>query len=520
MPNETPSQITSPIATARRHVVLILLSVVVAGAVALIFSLLQTPQYSAAASLLFRDQDFDDRFFGSGSFRTVDPAREAATNIRLVSLGVVADRTASALDNGLTADEVFDRVEIAEEGQSDVVSIVATDPDPEDAAGLANAFAETYVDFRRQADRDQIRDAQRLIEADYERLSPSERDGTTGSDLQKQLSDLRTLEALQTGNAEVVEPADTPTNPSSPNTVRNIGVALVLGAFIGIGAALLRERLDNRLHSERELETVFGLPVLASVPKDPRLATARFDAGGDSAFPILESFRMLRARLRYFNLDRKIESLVVSSALPSEGKSTVALNLAISSAHAGLRTVLVEGDFHEPVLAVERGLSPLPGLSEFLTDQASLDTVVQTVSFSAGERNFDEGTLDFITAGAMPPNPAQMLESQEMRRLIGTLEETYELVIIDSPPISVVSDAIPLLGSVSGLIIICRLDVATQADAVHLRDTLTRLDAPTLGMVVNMSKGFHPYGYGYTYGSQAESSKVISITHARAKSVQ
>ena len=231
----------------RRRILLIVVCVVVVAGSALGFSLSQEKQYSAEASLLFRDPGFDQRLFGASSFEgTLDPARDAETNVRLVSLDVVAADTADEVDGELTRTEVQEKVAIEEQGQSDVVSVIATDPDPDFAAELANSFAQNYIDFRREADQAKVSEARELVEVELEKLDPEE-DAEESQSLQDQLSDLKTLEALQTGNAELVQPATPPEEASSPLTARNTVVGAVLGLLLGIALALLRERLDRRL---------------------------------------------------------------------------------------------------------------------------------------------------------------------------------------------------------------------------------------------------------------------------------
>src|SRR5262249_12285654 len=155
-----------------RRAPLIVACTLLTAVAALVFSLLQTKQYTADASLLFRDPGFDQRLFGSSGGPLEDPTREAATNISLVSLDAVADRTAAVLDHGLTGAQVSDKITIESGGQSDVASIKATDADPQFAATLANAFAQTYISFRRDADRKKVKQARALVTADFNRLSP------------------------------------------------------------------------------------------------------------------------------------------------------------------------------------------------------------------------------------------------------------------------------------------------------------------------------------------------------------
>lgn len=483
----------------RRTPLIVACTLLTAGA-ALVFSLLQTKQYTADASLLFRDPGYDQRLFGGTSVYT-DPQREAATNVSLISLDAVADRAAAALGGDMTGEQVSSEVDVQNEGQADVVSIQATDPDPELAANVANAFAESYIVFRRNADRRKVQQARALVQADFAQLSPAAQQSNEGQQLQRQISRMATLEALQTGNAELVQRATAPASPSSPKTARNTILGWILGFLLGVCVALLLERLDRRLRQPKDFEEVLGVPVLTEVPENKSLARSNNGIG-----ELLDieggAFQMLRARLRYFNVDREISSVLITSAAAGEGKTTVAWNLAASAAGAGLRTVLVEADFHQASIARRTGTPSQPGLSELLSDQSPLDRSVQRLVKVEERRNGHElaRNLDLIVAGSPPPNPVELLESEGMARLVQRLGADYELVVIDSPPLTVLADAIPLTKMVDGVIVVGQINKTTRDQAQALHAQLESLNAPVLGTVANrMPRRRMRYGY-YTYG--------------------
>ena len=199
-------------ALRRRWWVVAMCWVLVVGT-ALTYSVTAEKKYSADAGLLFRDPGFDQKLFGTTFLApNRDPAREAATNVKLVSLDIVAQRTAR-LFPGLTAKEVSDRIKAAAEGQSDVVSVTATDHDPVRARRLANTFAQQYIEFRRDSDRAKIREAQALVQQRISTLTPQQRLNPEGRSLSERADQLQVLASLQTGNAELVELALTPTSP-------------------------------------------------------------------------------------------------------------------------------------------------------------------------------------------------------------------------------------------------------------------------------------------------------------------
>jgi tyrosine-protein kinase len=474
----------------------------VAGA-ALIFSLVQRNEYTASASLLFSNTQFDQELFGSNFITSsVDPTREAATNIDLVSLPTVAARTAAALH--LPKELVESAVTVAGDGQADLARIEATDTSPVRAALIANTYSQQYVLFRQQADRSKIAGAQNLVRRELAALPSAQRDGSVGQSLENRASQLGVLAALQTGNAEVVQAASVPTSPSSPKTKRNGVLGVVLGMLLGLGLAFLAERLDRRVRDVSELEDAYGVPVLGAV-----LESASYSTAATEPLPPIEgeAFALLRARLRYFNVDREIRSLLVTSAIPGEGKTTVALNLALAEAVAGSPSVvLVEADLRRPALRQRLSIERRPGLAEILSRNATIDDALVHVEVPRrGDTNRSAAGFAIIPAGAIPPNPGELVESRAMIDLLSALSEQFDLVIIDSPPTSVVSDAIPLMRLVSGVVIVSRIDVTTRDATRHLREQLRKLRAPTLGVIANAvplkNRGY--YGYGY-YGNGYE----------------
>jgi succinoglycan biosynthesis transport protein ExoP len=502
----------SALVVVRRRLWAVLICAILVPASALGFSVIQEKQYTAAASLFFRDPALDQKLFGSTFLEpSGDPVREAATNLKLVSLRVVAARTAEVVERGLTADEVADKVETSLEGQSDLVSVRATDPSPEFAAILANTFAEEYIEFRREADRAKLREAQQLVQRELDAISPAERENAQGRSLAERAQQLRILASLQTGNAELVERAEPPRSPSSPKTIRNVVLGGVLGVVLGIGLAFLLDRLDRRLRDPKEIEAAFRRPILGVIPKSRALARQANRQDGVLPAGEQEAFRMLRANLRYFNVDREIQSVLVTSPAPADGKSTVAWNLASAGAGAGGKVLLIEADLRHPSIArAFAHMDPKRGLTTVLAGYASLDEAIQKVPIHQRVYGSSSGRFMYVLpAGPLPPNPADLIESQRMRELVRQAESDYDLVVIDTPPTSVVSDAIPLVKQVSGVIVVVRLRQSTREAVLHLKDQLEHLGAPTLGVVVNAlsrDAGSYGYRYAYAYGSAERNS--------------
>jgi succinoglycan biosynthesis transport protein ExoP len=487
----------------RRRWLLMVLCAVAAGAAATAYSASQPKLYQGTASLLFRDAGLDQTLFGSTYFAAQDPAREAATNTKLVSLGVVSQLTSQALGDRVSPGQVQSEVAVEAAGQSNVVSITATDGNPQLAALIPNTFAQQYIRFRRDADRSKVNDALTLVRQQVAQLSPAQRNTASGRSLLDRTEQLKILASLQTGNAELVQQASVPTAPSSPTPKRDGIIGGILGLLLGVGVALILERLDRRIKDPAELSEIFGRPILGAIPESREIGAPEQGFGvlssGDA-----EPIRMLRANLRYFNVDREIKSVLITSAAPAEGKSTVALHLAAAAASSGARVVLVEADLRRPTLSVRLALTGSYGLSQVLAGVRDLRSAIDQVDGTAKDGG---QPLHVLPSGPIPPNPTDLIESDRMRQIIKALERAYDLVVIDTPPTSIVSDAIPLVNEVSGVLVVGRIGQTTRDAARHLHSQLENLNADVLGVVINsIGRGtrYGGYGYGYGYGYAAE----------------
>jgi capsular exopolysaccharide synthesis family protein len=463
------------LAIARRNWVILLVCIVTVPTVALAYSLAQTPKYTASASLLFSTSEVSQSVFSNPVLTETDPQRAAATNLRLVSLEQIAARTARALHKpGVTTKDVSSEVEVSPQGESDLISVEATDKSPEFATKMANEFARQYISFRQESDRAKIVKAETAVEERLADLTPEELEGQEGQNLQQRLRQLAILATLQTGNAELVQEATVPISPSSPKTKRNVALGVLLGIVLGICLVLLREQLDRRLREPEDVEALFDLPILGAIPQSSAIAHTGPDTQLESTGVEGEAFRMLRASLRYFNVDREVSSILVTSAVSQDGKTTVAWNLALAEARAGGRVLYIEADLRRPSLSIQLGIRSEDGLSLVLTGNSEATEAIRQV----------EG-VDVLLAGPTPPNPAELIESRRMSDLLAWGESTYDRVIIDTPPAAVVADAVALFNQIGGVVVVARLQKSPRDAAEHLRDQLANTGAPVLGLVIN-----------------------------------
>jgi succinoglycan biosynthesis transport protein ExoP len=466
----------------RRRLPILLVCAIVVPAATLFWSLQQEKEYSSSASLLFRSAKLDQSLTGSTFFSSSgDATRTAQTNVELVSLGVVATRTAQRLDEpGVTPGLVGEAVSVSLQGESDVASVKATVGDPALAARIANVFAHEYIAVRREAEQRTVLTARDRVEGQLEEMTPEQRAGSQGQRLSKQAEELDVLASLQTGNAEVVQPATPNGAPVSPHPTRNAVLGLIVGVLLGVGLILLLEQFDTRIKDEAGVEDAYGLPILAKIPHGSRGRSPEASDPIGLGTPGAEAFRMLHANLRYFNVDRKIDSLLVTSAAPGEGKTTVSWGLSVTEARGGKSVLLVEADMRQPTLASRDGGDPSSALSLVLAGVDTLENAVVPVDLGSAT----ETDLHVLLAGPIPPNSAELLESTQMSALLEEARGRYDLVVIDTPPI-VVADAIALMPQVSGVLVVARLRHSRRDAARDLHELLTNLDALPLGTVAN-----------------------------------
>jgi capsular exopolysaccharide synthesis family protein len=464
----------------RRRKLIVMQATVLVPLLALLFSLSQEKQYTATATLLFRQapngpEEGED---------VIDPTREAATNGQLVGLPVVAEKAAELLD-GVPAEDVLEGVEVETSAEADTAKIAATTGDPELSAAMANAYGRAYIAFRRQADRAQVQDAIDVAEASLEQLSPAEQEGKEGAALREQLDRLKLTQALQTGGAELVQPATTPSSPSSPKTLRNVLLGFILGGLLGLGLGALLERIDRRVRSVDELEDLYEVPILARIPRSQRLSRRSPEAIGPQTQEG-EAFRVLRTNLRYFNVDGGLRSVLVTSPEAGDGKSTVARTLAMTMAEMGDDAILVEADLRKG--GELRGVTggPASGLSNVLSG-TPFEKVLIDVDVPTGGGG-QTRSLTVLPSGPVPPNPSELLDSAQMRDLLIKLQERFQMVVIDSPALAAVSDALALVAEVSAVVVVGGLGKTTRDAGRELSKQLSLLDKKPIGVIANFTE--------------------------------
>ena len=470
----------------RRRLIVITV-VIISVAVAVALSLRSPKQYSASSELLFRETGFAQALFGSSLFTSggaEEPQRTTQTSIDVVTSAAVGEEAESLLKIKEPVGSLVGSISVSPNADANIATITATRANPREAAAVANAFAEGYITYRRQTDRNTVAQAEELVNESIKTASPAE-----AAKLGESLRQLGVLRSLQTGNAEVIAHAEPDSSPVSPKPKRDGILGFVVGLFLGAGLALLVDFLDRRMKTVDDFERALpDYPVIASVPHTP----AHVGLAQQLAGPIGESYRMLREGLRFLDPTGRARCFVITSAEESEGKSTVAVNLALALTASGRRVILVEADMRRPAAATQLGIPRhLPGLSDTLVSDGELDEFLVSIE--------DEPNLAVLPSGTIPPNAADLLSVGRMGELLSFMRASADIVIVDSPPLLPVADTRVLLRltEVDGVIMVARGSFSRRDRVKAASRVLAASGRRVFGLVLTEVKSSTEAGYYY-----------------------
>jgi succinoglycan biosynthesis transport protein ExoP len=504
----------------RRHAVLIATAVGLAGASALVFSVLKTPSYVATASVSFSDQSKDLAAAGIPAGQNPTPDKFAAAEASVARSPAVVARVKRTLRLRQPAADLRGAVTTNVDPSSNLVDISASTSSAGLSARLANGFArQTQVVLTRRQ-RDQYARAARGLRA---KLGDLPENSTLRRPYLEGLGRLVTLSAVAQP-VQIQQPAEVPSGPASPKPL----LYTILGAFLGLlggcAAAFLRDALDRRLRDPNEVEQQLGFTLLGYVPSTVLGQIGAAQNGGGPPVEDFEPFRILKRNCEFLDPGQAQKTVAVTSPLAEEGKSTVAAGLAAANALAGIETLLVEADLRKPVLADRLGIRVAPGLTDYLAGAAESEEIAQVVDVAAPHGPEFESTpakddqrlittgvdtrFVCVTAGRMSSSPAELLGSKRFAAFVKSVRETYELVIFDTAPLLPVGDTLELLTSVDGILLCIRLAQTTRDQALAARSSLERLPDRSTGVVITGIKptqGEGYYGYEYVATSEAGS---------------
>lgn len=520
-----PLQLREYLAVLRARRASVIATAAITLTAALFVSLRMTPVYTSTAKVLVKPITANETLLSGTSTSTLNLDTES----QLVSSAVVARLAADALHSAASPSELMRHVGVSVPSNTEILEISYSSPSPITAQRTAQAFADAYLDFKRSealatyrsvssSIQGEINDLQQKLDrAQYtsqhsvEGSAAKQRADNDVSLLASQIALLRnqmaSLTTLDIDPGAVVQRANLPDAPSSPNHLLNGALGLFVGLALGVGLAFLRERLDDRLRGREDLEEHVGAPTLVAIPRVAdwkngelaRLATVEDPRG-----PAAEAYKTLRTSLLFAAAQRGLKSIMVCSAEAGEGKSTTAANLAVVLAQTGKRVVLVSGDLRKPRIArffqpYGGGVETEVGLSSVLTGESSLQDALQ----HSGVDN-----LWLLTAGPVPAQPAEMAQSSAMGELLEALHDSADFTIVDSAPTLVVTDAAAMAPHVDGVLFVADAARTTRGAVARARVQLDHVGAPMIGAVLNNfdpskagAYSYEPYRYAYVYRS-------------------
>jgi polysaccharide biosynthesis transport protein len=478
---------------------LVIAATVITVVAAVSVSLLQTPIYSSTAEILVQPRTAGGLFQNQTGTAGSTNARAVQTEIQVLEGEVVRQRVQDRL--GLA--ERPPEISASAVGDTDVIRLSARHTDPDAAQAIANAYAASYIEVRREQSVDELLAASAEVQAKIDELQVQldalADDDPTGGVLRSQqatfrqtLDQLQVDAALRTGGASIIRSAESPAAPVEPTPSRTAALALVVGLLIGLGAAFLVDYVDDSIEHDDDLEGLTDRPVLAVVPVDPPPDHRPVSVSRPDDYAV-ETYRGLRTNLQFLALDRPIKVVQVTSSLAGEGKTTTATNLAVVLAQSGRRVLVLDADLRRPRIHEVFDVPPSPGLTDLLLGTEP-DDVITTTSIGEHDR------IDVVTAGSPPPNPSEMLSNQRTARLLAELGERYDYVVVDSAPVLPVADSIALAATVDGVILVAQAGRVTGKNVAESLERLGRVSAPVVGMVLNQARKSDSTGYGYGYG--------------------
>ncbi len=343
--------------------------------------------------------------------------------------------------------------------------------------------------------------------------------------LQGRLKEAEIAQAVEPGDVRVVDQAIIPTRPIRPRKVRSMALAVLFGLIVGLGIAGARDYLDETVHSREDLNRVTTAPVLAMIPRIKGATNGRFGWGrkqealdsrlvtrNDAGSPISEAYRAFRTNITFLNIDKPVQVLVLTSPGPAEGKSTTVVNLAITLAQQNTKTLVVDCDLRRGIVHKIFGEgSAKPGLTNVLLKECSVAEAVRRTDVGNGQ------SLYILPTGTLPPNPSELLGSKHMRTLLIELRQQFDMILLDSPPLNLVTDAAVLGAEADGAIVVARAGATDRGALRYAMDQLHAVRAHVSGTVLNdldySGRGRYygsAYGHGYyhRYYRQEEKERV------------
>ncbi|MDN5745891.1 MAG: polysaccharide biosynthesis tyrosine autokinase [Nocardioidaceae bacterium] len=433
----------------RRRWLTILIVLVLALAAAAIFTFTSTKKYESRAQLFL---SVDVTNTSDAYAALLFQSNRAASYATLAQSTTLSDRVINALDLDMTPEELSDKISASVITDTALIEITVTDEDPRQAQRIADVTTTEFASY---------------------------------------LADLETPAGGDSAiTVQVSNEADYNPDPVSPRLLLNFVMAALVGIIAGVALAMLRDLLDRTVRTADHVAEITDSPVLASIGFDSEIKSAPLltDLGGFAART--EAFRLLRTNLQFIGLDEQPRCLVISSAVPGEGKTMTSTNLAMAMAQTGRNTLIIDADLRRPRVATTLGLDPAIGLTTALVGKTEIHDAIQV---------HEPSGLHVLASGAKPPNPTEILQSKITHDLIDRLRASYDMVIIDAPPLLPVADASVLSRIADGTILVIRHGKTTRDQVSDAINRVQQVGGHLYGVVVNMVAKRAVGSYYYYY---------------------
>lgn len=530
--SDRPATVAEYVTILRRRKWIITALPVMAALIAYALTTSQAPLYKATAQVWFDRSNASSVSTGTADPALNDPQRFLRTQAKVAASPELTRRVVDAAETrSINASQFGSNSSATPLNDVDILEFSVSAPNPADAQDLTNIYANQFTRYKTELDRATINDSLRIIDLKVKNLESRGATGTARYDtlVQRQI-DLETAGEQLAKNARVLQPAEGAAKVR-PLPRRNAIIGGLLGLLLGVALAFLAEALDKRVRTEQEIEETLGLPLLGRLPRPPRSLrkSNQLVMVADPRSVHAQVFRKLRTTLEFVNFERGARTILVTSGVPREGKSTTVANLAVAMARAGRRVALVDLDLRRPLLHTFFKING-PGLTDVVVKRMDLAGAMRSIALPPGDggtpmelppsraltdlgnglvttahaatasngRAKTDGVLNLLPAGTIPPAADEFLESDRVATLLKDLSEQFDIVLVDAPPLLAVADAQTLSADVDAIVVVTQLGIHRR-QLLEFARQVKNCRAPILGFVLTGASHGDSYTYGYGY---------------------